>query len=185
MGNAYAGIGSRETPADVLITMSKLAGRMRELGWILRSGGADGADTAFEKGAGSRKEIFLPWKGFNKNKSSLFEPEGPLSLVDPAVVIAEESHPNWSFLTGPVRKMMTRNVRQVLGVTVDDSVKFVVCWTPDGCESKETRQRSTGGTAQAIVIAANRNIPVFNLKNPGRLLDLKRFLLDGGYLPVM
>jgi hypothetical protein len=61
----YAGIGSRQTPPDILAQMTRYAKRLQELGWVLRSGGAHGADTAFEHGAGDMKEIFLPWPNFN------------------------------------------------------------------------------------------------------------------------
>ena len=64
----YAGIGSRETPPNVQKDMQELARILAENGWHLRTGGADGADTAFAQGA-SRSEtpqkggttIYLPW----------------------------------------------------------------------------------------------------------------------------
>lgn len=64
---AYAGIGSRDTPEDILRLMAVVAAKREDDGFILRSGGADGADTAFESGVVSSdmKEIYLPWKGFN------------------------------------------------------------------------------------------------------------------------
>ena len=71
----YAGIGSRSTPDNVLGIMEKLGIVLAKKGFILRSGGADGADKAFEKGcdlASGQKEIYLPWKGFNGNNSSLY-----------------------------------------------------------------------------------------------------------------
>jgi len=46
----YAGIGSRSTPDNVLGIMEKLGIVLAKKGFILRSGGADGADKAFEKG---------------------------------------------------------------------------------------------------------------------------------------
>ncbi|NYZ25158.1 hypothetical protein HND93_36125, partial [Azospirillum sp. ROY-1-1-2] len=64
----YAGIGSRETPPAVLEVMAAVGERLAQLGWVLRSGGAVGADQAFERGCdrvGGRKEIFLPWPGFD------------------------------------------------------------------------------------------------------------------------
>jgi hypothetical protein len=47
----YAGIGSRETPSDVCSQMTELAKQLDAENWILRSGGAKGADSAFENGA--------------------------------------------------------------------------------------------------------------------------------------
>lgn len=63
----YAGIGSRETPPEVIDVMKDFAYAVAHEA-ILRSGGAPGADTAFEYGAkfaGGQREIYLPWSGFN------------------------------------------------------------------------------------------------------------------------
>lgn len=51
----YTGIGSRETPQEIQNLMFKIAQKL-DSKYILRSGGADGADLAFEKGS-SKKEI--------------------------------------------------------------------------------------------------------------------------------
>lgn len=44
----YAGIGSRETPLSMLKTMTKVADMLAKKGYTLNSGGAIGADVAFE-----------------------------------------------------------------------------------------------------------------------------------------
>ena len=36
----YTGIGSRETPEEILEFMKEIASKLEELGWICRSGGA-------------------------------------------------------------------------------------------------------------------------------------------------
>jgi len=46
----YAGIGSRKTPPDILALMEACAYKLARYGWNLRSGGAPGADQAFERG---------------------------------------------------------------------------------------------------------------------------------------
>lgn len=48
----YTGIGSRETPEDIQSWMKAFAIRMQKHGYTLRSGGAGGADSAFEHGCG-------------------------------------------------------------------------------------------------------------------------------------
>ena len=50
---------------------------------------------------------------------------------------------------------MARNCHQVLGQDLKTPVDFIVCWTKDGGES--------GGTGQALRIARDLNIPVYNL----------------------
>ena len=44
----YAGIGARATPGAVLADMTVMAGWLARTGWHLSSGGANGADAAFE-----------------------------------------------------------------------------------------------------------------------------------------
>ena len=68
----YTGIGSRNIPDTYFNLIVVIAEYMAKQGYILRSGGADGSDTAFEIGCdkvNGKKEIYLPWKSFNKNKS--------------------------------------------------------------------------------------------------------------------
>ena len=47
--NYYAGIGSRETPIEFLEMFKRVAKYIATNGYILRSGGAKGVDTAFEQ----------------------------------------------------------------------------------------------------------------------------------------
>jgi hypothetical protein len=171
---AYAGIGSRETPLESLEAMNDFAFAAGAK-LVLRSGGADGADSAFEAGArrgNGQCEIFLPWKGFNKNTSPLFE------VNEKAFVLAESVHPRAKFMRRPVKLLIARNMHQILGKNLDDPVEFVVCWTPDGCESHETYGLKTGGTGSAIALASKCGVPVYNLYNPTSLqAALEHFLL--------
>lgn len=158
----YAGIGSRQTPADVLGLMRLLGYLLAKRGWVLRSGGADGADSAFEAGcdeAGGAKEIYLPWKGFNGNKSPLFLPP------ERAFKLAEECHPAWGKLSQGARKLQARNSQQVLGTSLDWPAQCIICWTPDGVKSGEHCSAATGGTGQAIRLASREGIRVWNLGN--------------------
>jgi hypothetical protein len=64
------GVGSRETTDEALALMAKIARVFSEKGFTLRSGGAKGADSAFEDNWAGKKEIFLPCSGYeNKWKS--------------------------------------------------------------------------------------------------------------------
>lgn len=148
----YAGIGSRETPKDVQIKMEEIAERLSLLGYVLYSGGADGADAAFERGA-NHKKIFLPWKDFNGRLE-----DGNEYVVPPKnLEFVNRFHPNPSGLTSGGLSLMSRNTYQVLGPDLKSPVDFVLCWTKDG--------KASGGTGQAIRIATHYKIPVFNLKN--------------------
>jgi hypothetical protein len=151
---AYAGIGSRETPENILALMRGTALMLYERGYILRSGGADGADQAFEYGTPGMAlmEIFLPWNGFNGKTDTMRLTEHELAV---ARSLAEKYHPNWSACSEGAKKLHTRNVMQILGRDCHTPCEFVVCWTKDG--------KASGGTGQALRIAQDRKIPIYNL----------------------
>lgn len=148
---AYAGIGSRETPADIMEIMSGFAVMAESLGWTLRSGAASGADSAFEAGVTDpkMKEIYLPWARFNNHMSKLCPPS------ELAFTAASLVHPVWNTLTDTAKKFHARNSHQMLGIDMDNPVKFVICWTENG--------KYIGGTSQATRMADMLGVPVFNL----------------------
>jgi hypothetical protein len=151
--SSYAGVGSRETPDDVLEVMETLGYYCAEGDEpvILRSGGAIGADQAFERGcdrAKGEKEIFL---------ASHCTPE--------AEALSAQYHPAWDRCSPYAKKLHGRNAMIVLGESLDDPVELVICWTKDG--------KPKGGTAQAIRIAEAHDIPVFNLGDEKNLRHVK------------
>ena len=142
----YAGIGSRKTPSEYLEFFSKLGRYLENKGYILRSGGAKGADIAFElKVNKSNKEIYLPWHGFEGNKSTLVVEKKE------AFDIAKKYHPYWNNLKQGARKLHARNSHQVLGLDLNTPSDFIICYT-----------NKSGGTQQALRIAKDYNIPIFN-----------------------
>lgn len=173
----YAGIGSRKTPPDILRVMEDYAYAMAR-GAILRTGGADGADKAFEFGArtgGGIVELFLPWSGFNGclNNELLSEP------TKAAYQVAEHYHPGWPYLKPAAQKLMARNSHQVLGKNLDDSVEIIVCWTPDG--SLDGKGKKCGGTGQALRIAADYDVDVFNLARTDDLEGIREVIGGDGF----
>ena len=65
---AYAGIGSRQTPPAVLDAMARIAHALGNAGVALSTGGAAGADHAFETGALRSRApltVHTPWPGFH------------------------------------------------------------------------------------------------------------------------
>jgi hypothetical protein len=173
----YTGIGSRKTPGKILGLMSILAFNLAKEGWILRSGCAPGADTAFENGAlaalsslqdVSKPELYLPWEGFENRKRAY------VTRTDPqpeAYEIAEKYHPRWNQLSSAAKLFHSRNVHQVLGydVTQPQLSSFVICWTPEA--------KSGGGTGQALRIAKGYGISeIYDLANPYDLETVAKFL---------
>ena len=162
----YTGIGSRETPSDILSVMKDLAKKLGVMGWTLRSGCAQGADSAFETGAkGFPTELYLPWNGF-EGRSSV---EVTLTQPNPDTFpIAEQFHPSWSYLSQGARKLHSRNVHQVLGKDIQNPVlsDMVICWTKNGS--------GKGGTGQALRMAEHYNIPIYDMGNVIVLTELKK-----------
>lgn len=147
----YAGIGSRKTPANVCGYMRAKAREYADLGYTLRTGGADGADNAFLNGcrdANGHLELYLPWKGFNGHMAGFLPSKDAFEL-------AAKYHPAWNNLTFGGRALHARNMHQVLGQLLNDPVDFIMCWTEDGGPS--------GGTGQALRLAADYKIRVINL----------------------
>lgn len=151
---AYAGIGSRNTPPEIGYWMNEIGAFMASKGWLLRSGAASGADSEFERGCGEGpKEIYLPWPEFRGHQSPLWWMSQHTSTT--AVAIAERVWDDryakgnvqvpWKALKERTKKFMTRNSYQILGAQLNDPVKLVICWTPEG--------GYTGGTAQALWLA--------------------------------
>lgn len=139
-----------QPPRKILALMEEVGCLLASLNIELHSGGADGADKAFERGcdaATGRKRIWLPWKGFNGSTSLLF------NLPEKAFRIGEKFHPAWKDLSPSVRKLMARNSFQILP-DLETPVDFVLCYTPGGS--------GNGGTGQALRIAHHYNVPVFD-----------------------
>lgn len=167
---AYAGIGSRQTPATILETMQRIARHLADRGLVLRSGAAQGADSAFEQGCVEQKgdrEIWLPWEGFNGRPFTRRLP------TRAAFDLAAQFHPTWETLTDPTKRLHARNSHQILGQHLDHPVAFVVCWTPGGSGG--------GGTGQALRLARDRGIPVFDLGGPGRLDAFREYVRVEGW----
>ena len=157
----YTGIGARKVPKNIYILMIDIARYLEENNYILRSGGAEGCDEAFETGVKSflKKDIFLPYRDFNKNKSNLILDESNCLNSKKAWDLAKKFHPRFNKLADKGKKYMARNSFQVLGEDVDteDKSDFLICWTAEA--------RYVGGTSQAMRIADYYRIPIYNLAN--------------------
>lgn len=178
---AYAGIGSRETPEDILGLMRGLGQALAQRGYVLRSGAADGADTAFEQGARAGQgacEIFIPWPGFNERSPA--EPgvvvASTLAGAADAEVLAQAHHPAWERLSQGARKLHARNANQVLGASLDAPVRFVVCWAKSPVLVDERVVNVKGGTGLAVRLASARGIPIFHLGLAAHRQRIERFL---------
>lgn len=149
----YTGVGSRATPQETLDFITDIATQLAQDGFTLRSGGAIGADHAFELGCKHAH-----------GDAVIYRPEhvtGQYGRL--ALDMARVLHPAWSRCSTYVQKLHARNMFQVLGSNLDTPSQCVICWTPDGAVRADECTRVTGGTAMAIRCATMHNVPVINL----------------------
>ena len=156
----YAGIGSRETPKNILERMTKIAKDLSDMGYKLQTGKTfygkeEGADKAFSDGT---------------NNKELFGPEG-IKVNSREWEVAKELHPNFQALTkrwsGDLgdwkglggAKLMARNTNQVFGANLDTPVDFVIFYA----EETNNPLRPKGGTGQAVEMARRKGIPTINM----------------------
>ena len=183
----YTGVGSRQTPKEILEMMSEVGEKLADKGFILRTGAAQGADQAFEvgwvrhvqmnPGNWTSAEIFLPWEGFEKHtRDAMFgcnylpDLDSP-SLYQTALAIAEDTHPNWAACSRGAKTLHTRNIYQVLGRDLATPSNLLIAWTP---LTKSGNPK--GGTATAIALAERYGVPCFNLNKPEDYARVSKFL---------
>lgn len=142
----YSGIGSRNTPPSVLILMAKWAQYLGQSGFTLRSGGAFGADSAFENGCDSVNGV----KQIYTAEHAKYRQDWRLH--------ASQFHPAWKNCTAGMQLLHARNSPIILGGSLLEPSDFVLCWTPDGAVK--------GGTGQGLRIAEAAEIPIFNFWQP-------------------
>jgi hypothetical protein len=154
----YAGIGSRQTPKEILAQMTEAAKNLEYVGYTLNTGVTfggkkEGADKAFYDGVGLMYNLFSP----EKHGTRLREQS-----------IAKEIHPNPNALTEGGLKLMARNTNQIFGDNLDTPVDFVLFY------AKETSNplRVEGGTGQAVEMARRKGIPTINMADPNWRVQL-------------
>lgn len=144
----YAGVGSRQTPANILKQMTEVAKELESRGYTLNTGVTfrgkkEGADKAFADGT-RRVNLFSPEKqGSRKREQS----------------IAKEVHPNPNALTEGALRLMARNTNQVFGDNLKTPVDFVLFWAKESSNPL----RPQGGTGQAVEMARRKGIPTINM----------------------
>ncbi|HEX8036133.1 MAG TPA: hypothetical protein VF510_19910 [Ktedonobacterales bacterium] len=163
----YTGIGAHATPLDVLDLMGAIARYFAGQGFVLRSGGSPGADVAFELGCGEgRKEIYVPWAGFNGNASPLAMTDDLMGRIVGSGVwqalreaLAGETPPvDLDAVPEEQRRLYARDVCQVLGADLISPSERIVCWTPPSGEPE--------GTRIAVYVARDVGIPIDDLSDP-------------------
>ena len=156
----YAGIGAANAPAAARTLMTDIGHRLAEEDFLLRTGGGQGAEEAFENGArlaDGAARVYLPSEGYRGRESGV---DGVTTdIPQRAYEIAAGHHGNWDSLTDATRRQYARNAVEILGEDLSTPADVVICWTREG--------KDTGATAQALALAREHHIPVINLGAAG------------------
>lgn len=159
-------------PPHIVTSIERLGVELRNRGYILRSGRADGCDAAFEYVAGSKAHLYVPWGSFGNNRElngcpRVIVPKG--DLLREALYMAAEIHPNWNACSEPARLLHARNCFQVLGDNLDNPSDLLICY------AKPDKRSVKGGTRTAVELAKQFDIPIYNLFFPNEEEDLMSF----------
>ena len=178
MSNSYTGVGSRETPDDILILMRRIGYVMAMKGISLRTGEAEGADHAFYKGVVDANDIHGV-----KFKNEVFVAAAPKShhyVNDVVNIFSGDSsfaiqefretaimiRGSWDDLSYFGAMCHIRNVAQVLGGDGKSPSRGLICWAKPVNPIKATdsiMRYVEGETNTAYCTAILHNIPVYNL----------------------
>lgn len=153
MSNIFTGIGSRLIDSKHINLLYKIACLLEQDGWKCRTGDASGSDSVFRDAYISNpKNIYV----FSARAVQL----DLYTTANRAREIMYKYHPNPKAVSYSKfsEYLLTRDVYQVLGPSLREPSKIVICYTSNG-ELK-------GGTAMAIRIANAYGIPVLNIGNP-------------------
>lgn len=173
----YAGIGSRETPPEMLQLMEQLGAYYGDetFNRTLLTGGAKGADQAFTRGAMSvsgNVGVYLPTANFEPGRPRGEGVQEEILTNDQLKQI--EAHPIYDVIVHAAgydprirpgkdftRRAFARNVMQVLTSTLKTPVREVIGYAP-----LNDQGQAKGGTRIAFAIAQALGIPVHNLADP-------------------
>lgn len=161
----YAGIGDVNIPENIKNLIHMLAEELAKDGYILRTGGAKGADTAFIEGcdkAKGIKEVFYP---------------SDLHVNAKTLKIAKEIHGHWEYCENKLPKpgnkysfpvqAHCRNMKIINGDVLNNPVEFTIAY--------QDINQVTGGTWQGIKYSQKLGIKVYNLfveKDRNEIIDI-------------
>lgn len=160
---------SKDAPESLLPLIKQIAELLNDRKYTIRIGGNKDFDEYFEKEA-LKKEIHLPWRGFNEKESKL------TFNSDQAMHLAKLHSPVFDTLPNAVKAIITRNVRVMLGKDLKSPALFTIIWSPDGCEHNKNRSIKTGNVGILVSLSSLLRIPVFNLANPNAMERLTSYL---------
>jgi hypothetical protein len=191
----YSGVGSRETPVEIMNRMSRLGTALCDMGYRGRSGLAPGADLSFYQGAQLSQRFdeigfdnYLPnewifrkpeFGGFIPDENKRIFNAKLFSNYEKARELALEARGSFNGLKNGGIELHCRNSYQVLGHELIHPSKILICYAkPIGAANYKEKCKVSGGTNTAVQIAYKYNIEVVNLWWPENIDRVDRFLVQ-------
>jgi len=197
----YTGIGSRDTPEEMLLLQWHMGRVLCDQGWHGFSGLALGSDTKFYQGALASERFtvdsftnIIPYSGFKSTKECTVrhyhDPSKNIFAFD-RLPEQDQMKAYWlgigarggTFMLKDLWKLKkrewpagvalhSRNAMQLLDLDLMTRSRFVHCWaTPIG-----NKGRVKGGTGTAVALALHLGIDVINLATRDGLKRTLKFL---------
>lgn len=156
-----ATIGARDISLKTSNFLSEIGKMIVEHGNYIASGGANGSDSSFARGANlvdpTKVIIYLPWESYNKElivKGNHVTWQIKLEWEE----IAARHHPKWANLKDSVRKLMARNAGIIS--RADKVIAYPNINSPFG-----------GGTSHSMRVAKEKGIPILDLTEKEHSLE--------------
>ena len=146
-------VGSRKAPEFIQYVASEIGRYLASKGYVRRSGGALGMDSAWLKyGPYDNDEIYR-----HDNR------RGCINVCDydlhEYMELAESLVPRWDYLDDVSKLLHARNCCQVLGTDLKTPSKALFYY------AELSNKCVKGGTASSVRLAQRHNIPTFNLRD--------------------
>jgi hypothetical protein len=164
---ACACLANAGAPQEKKVVFEKLAQFLVSRGFTVRTAGGKDGEDAFEKGAGEKLEVHIPWKNFDGRQSAFCK------TSDEAKNVVRQFSPSFESLSKGVQTIIASKAHVVLGKELNTPILFLVVWSLDGAETKKECTAKTGFVSTPIKIAESLKIPVFNLKRDDALERIK------------
>jgi len=166
-------VGDDGMPPEIIDKMYNISKALMDKGFFMRYNGdkASFYNKILDIDL-SRVEMYIPWKKYNTN----FTPK----MSKPS----NESYHNAAYYhkgykkIGPGGRAMTAiTVHTILGESLTNPVKLMICYSSDGAESiKDIDFKTTGFISFPITVCDKLGIPVFNLANDDAVSRLVEYV---------
>ena len=176
----YTGVGSRDITQEEYHLLKQIGTRMSELDYWLRSGAADGSDSAFQHGAcydqEIKTEIWIPWPSFQIDLQRSTPYVDYHSLTEDLFSVARQFYldkkiiPWFDNMTRGPQALHARNYYQVVGFPSENNISKVCIY----CADESKKGEVAGGTRSAVMVARYYGIPTYNI----RIKEQKEELLN-------